>query len=267
MNFYCCSCFILADSQFVLTFIAHRNGYTCCCTSFLGKTGESQLPENSIPLEALKGPTSILPAQATSDWICTFRVRSPTSVAKRMLLPSSVSWGRPGEFQESKCDKCLSYLLAYFEGHKSWQHLCRICTDIQVCFTPSTICVHRHKTGKATCPSNIHCALIFYQDISFLEQEGAKPFPCGVQVPKQWTGSHFFFSKLCMLELLFSTLQSWSPWIFLRIRLMPKCKMPVNAKTLFATQSCLCVISERILKHFLQCLSEGDFFAKVYAAA
>lgn len=76
------------------------------------RTRQFRLPSNSIPLESVKCPTSILPAQATSDWICTFRVRSPTSAAKGMLLPSSVSWGRPGQFQESKCDKCLSYLLA-----------------------------------------------------------------------------------------------------------------------------------------------------------
>lgn len=55
------------------------------------RVGESLLPSNSLPLESVKCPTSIFPVQGTSDLICTFRVRSPTSADKGMRLPSSMS--------------------------------------------------------------------------------------------------------------------------------------------------------------------------------
>lgn len=58
---------------------------------WLMRIGKLLLPSNSLPLESIKCPTSILPVQAKSDLICMFRVRSPTSAAKRMRLPSSVS--------------------------------------------------------------------------------------------------------------------------------------------------------------------------------
>lgn len=55
-----------------------------------------QLPENSSTLDFLKDPTSSLPPHDVSPWICMFRVRSPTSEAKRMCRPSSMTWTLPG---------------------------------------------------------------------------------------------------------------------------------------------------------------------------
>lgn len=54
------------------------------------------LPENSSPLDFLKDPTRRLPPHAVSPWICIFRVKSPTSAAKRTFRPSSMMWTLPG---------------------------------------------------------------------------------------------------------------------------------------------------------------------------
>lgn len=54
------------------------------------------LPENSSLLDFLKDPTSSLPLHGVSGWICMFRVKSPTSAAKRMHWPSSMKWTLPG---------------------------------------------------------------------------------------------------------------------------------------------------------------------------
>lgn len=54
------------------------------------------LPENSSLLDFLKDPTSSLPLHNVSDWICMFRVKSPTAAAKRMYGPSSRTCTLPG---------------------------------------------------------------------------------------------------------------------------------------------------------------------------
>lgn len=53
------------------------------------------LPENSSLLDFLKDPTSSLTLHDISDCICIFRVKSPTSAAKRMDRPSSMTWTLP----------------------------------------------------------------------------------------------------------------------------------------------------------------------------
>lgn len=53
------------------------------------------LPENSSLLDFLKDPTSSLTLHDISGWICIFRVKSPTSAAKRMDRPSSMTWTLP----------------------------------------------------------------------------------------------------------------------------------------------------------------------------
>lgn len=54
-----------------------------------------RLPENSSLLDFLKDPTSSLALHDESGWICIFRVKSPTSAAKRMYRPSSMTWTVP----------------------------------------------------------------------------------------------------------------------------------------------------------------------------
>lgn len=54
-----------------------------------------RLPENSSLLDFLKDPTSSLALHDESGWICIFRVKSPTSAAKRMYRPSSMTWTLP----------------------------------------------------------------------------------------------------------------------------------------------------------------------------
>lgn len=55
-----------------------------------------RLPENSSLLDFPKDPTSSLPLHKVSDWICIFRVKSPTPAAKRMDGPSSRTCTLPG---------------------------------------------------------------------------------------------------------------------------------------------------------------------------
>lgn len=65
-------------------------------------------PENSSLLDFLKDPTSSLAVHDVSGWICMFRVKSPTSAAKRMYRPSSMTWTLPGAIgigQEKKKKK------------------------------------------------------------------------------------------------------------------------------------------------------------------
>lgn len=56
-------------------------------------------PENSSLLDFLKDPTSSLAVHDVSGRICMFRVKSPTSAAKRMYRPSSMTWTLPGTIE------------------------------------------------------------------------------------------------------------------------------------------------------------------------
>lgn len=146
--------------------------------SCLMRTGESQLPLSSILLEPMKCPTSTLPAQGTSDWIRTFRMRSPTSAAKGMDLPSSMSWARPGEVQQSKCDKCPSYLQTIALRDINPDSSSAESALTFRCASPpaQSACINA-KPERPPARQIFTVHLCFTKISRFLEQEGAKPFP------------------------------------------------------------------------------------------
>lgn len=243
MNFLWCACFILDDSQFILTSTAHVIHISAPLSwaklmffEGWGQVNPSYLQSASLwslwsvpPASSQHKPH--LPGSARSVWAA--QPLQPKGCVCHLLCRGDAL----GSSKKANVISVYHTSTAEFEGHECWQLLCRICTDIQVCLTPSTICVHQHKTTKATCPSNIHWVLIFCQDISFLEHEGAKPFPWGVQVPKQWTGSHLIFFPGSTCWSYSSTLQSLSLWIFPRIRLMSKPK-----PSLLQSLACVCFL-------------------------